>query len=482
MRFLRMIFCMSMICSSLLGFADEKSPKVVVVGSGIAGLTTAYRLRNGGMDVHLYEARNRVGGRIFTARVNGRIAELGGQNIGDGGEAIHLTRLIDELGLQVDSSRVYLKHNYFDGTGLHPVNAIIKGKNFDVQTLREKIDHLSSTSHNMREVLEKMFNIDDSLYKILAVRLAAYEGGSIEQLSPLYRETLFHMLLGGICSVHQGNQNEDTYVDLMTVHGGNALLPQKLAEILDERIHLNMALKKVVKNQNGGFYLTFQNGEQVETDILVLAIPCSVYGQIDFEDDVIPFQKLDQIRDVRYGENAKIIVPFMVPPVKTTGVVGDEILSFFDVGQQLLTVYYTGKTSLFSPETVASSYIQARSMIEMGFGDDCPSYEQPTYAEDLGNLSYDGPVGYSWLNDQYAKGTYSYIASGQEDVLVPTLEEDGETFKALFAPIQRRLYFAGEHSSILSEVPGTMEAACESGERVARVILKNQRLCNHDTL
>lgn len=60
--------------------------------------------------------------------------------------------------------------------------------------------------------------------------------------------------------------------------------------------------------------------------------------------------------------------------------------------------------------------------------------------------------------------------------MIPTLEEYGETFKALFAPIQGRLYFAGEHSSILLEVPGTMEAACESGERIARVILKSQSL------
>lgn len=304
---------MSMICASSLGFAAEERPKVVVVGAGIAGLTAAYRLHNEGVDVHLYEARNRVGGRIFTAKINGQIAELGGQNIGDGGEVVHLTRLIDELGLQLDSSRVYLKHNYFNGTNLSSVNEIIRKKNFDVQSLREQIDRLSATSSNMQEVLEIMFSVEDPLYKILAVRLAAYEGGSIEQLSPLYKETLFHMLLGGICSVHQGNQNEDTYVDLMTVHGGNALLPQKIAGILGEKIHLDMALKKVAKSQNGGFYLTFQNGEQVAADILVLAIPCSVYEQITFEDDVLPSQKLDQICAVRYGENAKVIVPFIAP-------------------------------------------------------------------------------------------------------------------------------------------------------------------------
>lgn len=47
-----------------------------------------------------------------------------------------------------------------------------------------------------------------------------------------------------------------------------------------------------------------------------------------------------------------------------------------------------------------------------------------------------------------------------------------EIVKPLFAPIDDRIYFAGEHASILFDVPGTMEAACESGERAARLILK----------
>ena len=61
----RMIFFMSVIFSSS-GFSSEKSPKIVVVGGGIAGLTTAYRLQKGGMEVDLYEARGRVGGRLYS--------------------------------------------------------------------------------------------------------------------------------------------------------------------------------------------------------------------------------------------------------------------------------------------------------------------------------------------------------------------------------------------------------------------------------
>jgi monoamine oxidase len=154
----------------------------------------------------------------------------------------------------------------------------------------------------------------------------------------------------------------------------------------------------------------------------------------------------------------------------------DQILSFFDPAQQMLTVYCTGKSSSFSPETIQHSYIAARPMMEMSFGKDCPPFIAPTYAEDRANLICEGPIGYSWPNDPYARGSYSYIAKGQEDLLTSTTKKQGEVFKALFAPIGQNLYFAGEHTSILFEVQGTMEAACESGERVARTILKNRRI------
>lgn len=111
-------------------------------------------------------------------------------------------------------------------------------------------------------------------------------------------------------------------------------------------------------------------------------------------------------------------------------------------------------------------------MVEMGFGDACPPFVTPQFAKDQAFVSYEGPVGYSWPNDPYAKGSYSYISPGQESLLTEMSEEKGEKFKTLFAPIAQKIYFAGEHTSIFMEAPGTMEAACESGERVARTILQ----------
>lgn len=441
--------------------------KIVVIGGGLAGLTTAYRLDKAGINVELYEARSRLGGRVFTATTDGRIAELGAQNINDGGKAVHINSLIDELGIEKEFDRSYLNHFYFDGLQSVAAEELLKTRRIDLPLLQQTLYRLQLTCSNMRQVLDQLVSPQDPLYKMLAVRLAAYEGGSIEKLSPIYVKTLFSLLLSGIYT----EREVEPYVDVMTLKGGNGVLPEKIGELLGPKIHLNMPLTKVSKGKRDSFALTFSNGTQVSADLLVLAIPCSTYEDIFFEEGIIPTQKLEAIRSVQYGTNAKIMVPFTTFPIRNV-VVSDEIVSFFRCREQMLTAYLTGTKSFFSEETIADSYEKVYFMMKNGF-EHCPPFSPPTYARDESSLAYEGAVGYSWPNDPYAKGSYSYIASGQEELFTATVKENGETFKALFAPIDSSLYFVGEHTSILFDVSGTMEAACESGERIARVLLHN---------
>lgn len=453
----------------------SKRPKVVVIGGGIAGLTVAYRLQQGGMDVSLYEARNRIGGRILTAKINGRIAELGAQSISDGSNASHLHSLISEFDLKCCSNPIYLKYSYFNRTDLIPISDLLKKKNFDPQQLKQTLIDLASTHSNMKAILEKIIDPEDPIYPFLSVRMAAYEGETVEKLSPLYIETLYHMLLGGISAAHQRDiDEEDFYVNLMTIEGGNSLLPEKIGEALGSNLHLNMPLRRVSKTENNKFELIFENGDQLQTDILILGMPCSVYEDILFENGIIPSDKLLAIKNVQYGRNAKIIVPIPSDAVSEGGlVVSDQSSVFFDRVKQLLTIFCAGTYSVFSPQTIKSAYSQIEPVLEQLF-ENYPSFMCPTYAKDESNLSYEGVVGYSWPNDPYVRGSYSYIASGQEKLLTTTLEQSGETFKELFAPISKSLYFVGEHTSILFDVGGTMEAACESGERIARAILNEK--------
>lgn len=71
---------------------------VVVVGAGVTGLTAAYRLHQAGLRVVVLEARDRVGGRLWTHTVDGVRLELGGQWVSPDQTA--LIDLLDELGLE----------------------------------------------------------------------------------------------------------------------------------------------------------------------------------------------------------------------------------------------------------------------------------------------------------------------------------------------------------------------------------------------
>ncbi|PFK08048.1 monoamine oxidase, partial [Bacillus cereus] len=49
--------------SLYLDSPPASSPKIVIVGGGLAGLTCAYRLKQAGYTAKIYEASKRVGGR-----------------------------------------------------------------------------------------------------------------------------------------------------------------------------------------------------------------------------------------------------------------------------------------------------------------------------------------------------------------------------------------------------------------------------------
>ena len=81
-----------------LGGDSSQPVDVVVVGAGLAGLCAARELARGGASVRLMEARDRVGGRVFSHQLaTGSIVELGAQWIGPGQE--HMAALVKEFAL-----------------------------------------------------------------------------------------------------------------------------------------------------------------------------------------------------------------------------------------------------------------------------------------------------------------------------------------------------------------------------------------------
>jgi putrescine oxidase len=79
----------------------EITRDVVIVGAGAAGTTAANELKKAGLSVVVLEARDRVGGRLWTDVVDGAMLEIGGQWVSPDQEALKET--IAELGLETYS-------------------------------------------------------------------------------------------------------------------------------------------------------------------------------------------------------------------------------------------------------------------------------------------------------------------------------------------------------------------------------------------
>ena len=74
-------------------------PTVIVIGAGFAGLAAATELADRGVDVLVLEARDRVGGRVWSDRAGGAVIERGAEFVLDGYEVLreHAARFGLEL-------------------------------------------------------------------------------------------------------------------------------------------------------------------------------------------------------------------------------------------------------------------------------------------------------------------------------------------------------------------------------------------------
>ena len=100
--------------------------KILIIGAGLSGLLTAYRLKNKGFIVEIVEARNRVGGRIHTVSSDFTTVEMGATWFNDVHE--NVKRILNEFHLPYFEQ--FIKGtSYFEPFSQAPAQAIEIPKN-----------------------------------------------------------------------------------------------------------------------------------------------------------------------------------------------------------------------------------------------------------------------------------------------------------------------------------------------------------------
>ena len=111
------------VAGCLPGRQLNDTPRIAIVGGGLAGLAAAWHLQNSRFAARVFEAASRVGGRTATGEINGLALNLGGEFIdSDHADLLGIAKelevpLVDRRGETTDES-VPAVAFYFDGRAI----------------------------------------------------------------------------------------------------------------------------------------------------------------------------------------------------------------------------------------------------------------------------------------------------------------------------------------------------------------------------
>ena len=236
----------------------EITRDVVIIGAGAAGLTAANELRKAGLSVAVLEARDRVGGRLWTDTLEGAMLEIGGQWISPDQTALQET--VAELGLDTfsryrEGDSVYVgpdgvAHRF---TGeMFPVapeteaviaeiterlDEMVAGIDPDRPWAHEKAAEWDSVSWDAW--LRSQTDDDE------AVRNLAFATGSAMLTKPTHAISLLESLLMAASAGSYSNLVDADFILDKRVVGGLQQVPLLLAERLDGDVFVSQAVRTI---------------------------------------------------------------------------------------------------------------------------------------------------------------------------------------------------------------------------------------------
>ncbi|MCB9632749.1 MAG: FAD-dependent oxidoreductase [Sandaracinus sp.] len=452
--------------------ATDVESSVVIVGAGLAGLTCAHQLRRAGIRATVYEGQERVGGRVFSGRglfAGDLVCELGAELINsDHGVMRGLCR---ELEISLE--------DYCDDTVGTKEILYAGGQRYTEADADDAFRHLAAAMERERTRLGGFdLSYQSGTPEAAAIdRMTLTEWLDAAQITGWFRSVVnvaFTTELGLECDAQSAFNLLYLYEPLLAegehykpvgdsderfhVHGGNDLVPTRLAERLDGQIEIGARLE-ALSGGEGAYTLTFRRGESsfdVTASHVVLAMPFTKLREVALRVE-LPEAKRRAIAELTYGTNAKLMMGFRERPWRTehdsNGVVVSDLPfqtswegSRLQPGDAGFLVAFTGGrvgeglTRERSGEAL-QSFVSALDGVFPGVA----------AARDEHHATFHWP-GFAWT-----KGSYACFGPGQF-----------AAFHGAEAERVGRLFFAGEHTS--ADFQGFMEGAAESGVRAANEV------------
>jgi monoamine oxidase len=269
--------------------------QVIVVGAGISGLTTAYRLAREGVDVEVFEARDRVGGRAWRIPVGEAAFDAGCEALDH--EHATLLRVADEVGVATLEAPAWEAE---PPLGLEGEDAeLFQAFETEIASLAARIDpahpeHVDGAGALDGQTLAGWLDEAGASAKVLR---AAELWISIASSSvPLSRMSL----LGYAAKLAAGAAPTGLR---LRFEGGPSALAERLVEQLAGRIQLGRAVV-AVGDDGTGVSLTLADGSAEHADHLVLAVPLTVQRELRFDPPLPEYRRL-ALEEACYGTVVK---------------------------------------------------------------------------------------------------------------------------------------------------------------------------------
>lgn len=427
---------------------------VIVIGAGAAGLAAAAELQRVGRSVLVLEARDRVGGRIWTRRE----ADLA-IPVELGAEFIHgpapLTRaLLAKAGATT-----------IDAAGSHWTlqagELLPRGESFErITQAMQQSDILAKQDVSFDEFLDRYLAGSLSVEERQFARMMA-QGFDAADTSRASARALVAEWTGDTLGSMSQSRPREGYDAVL-----RALVPPLHAE------RLSLRLQAVVESVEWSKSSVEVNGRFIGVPFAVraaraiVALPLGVLQQPPGAPGAVRFVppltgKEAPLRALGSGPITKLVLRFASSFWETLSGGRYADAAFFHAPDTAMPTFWTpvpvrapllvawaGGPRAFAPGTDPTDIVRAAlAGLDSLFGSE---------ADAAGHL--EGHYYHDWQHDPFARGAYSYRLVG-----------GGEAHRVLAEPLDGTLFFAGEATD--HEEAGTVTGALQSGMRAAAEVL-----------